>query len=183
MYMKITIEQYQKYKKIDSGQTDMEISAQIFDILKLNPDDYKDRNVTKELESFLKSLIVSKKQHKYVRLNKIWFKVDRELYDLAFGQWITFDNIMKYTVKEKINEDLHLIIASFIRPCRFWKLFPRKFDSKKVKDISELVKNMDMSIGIELSNFFFLYTVHYMRSTNIEYLEKLDSLETRLIYG
>lgn len=181
--MKMKLKQYQEYARIDSGSTDLEISANIFKIMGLNPDEYKDKDVMKEIQNILKPLLLSQNKYKYVKLKNRWYKVDRDLHELRLGQWITFDNIMKSVDKDNISDYFHYIISCFLRPCRFWKLFPKSFNSDKIKEISELVLDMEISIAMELTNFFFLYTQNYMRNMNIEYLEKLDNLEAKLIQG
>jgi len=170
----ITLKLYQDYCKIPTGQTDSETIIQISNLLKLPLDTMTKESVDKELLKFLEKIQVSKKKPNYIKLDK-WYKVDRELYKLTFGQWAMFDRIMRVVDKENVSEYIHLVTAVFLRPCRFYKFFPSKFNSEKLKDIGNVIQEkMSVETALELINFFFLYTWNSANNTKINYLEELE---------
>ena len=134
-----------------------------------------EKEVQNKVDIFLTSIIENKKQVNHIKLGKHWYKIDKDLHTLKFPQWLYFDSVMKSVEKETSYDKLHNIIASFTRPCRFYKWFPRKFNINIVDDVSIKIKNnIKIDVALQLTNFFFQYTTNFMNNTKIEYSEQLE---------
>lgn len=175
--MGTTIKQYQDYCKLSTGSTDIQYISELSNIIGLDTTDLTQEEIIKKITDWKNNLIISKQDIKYVRLNKKWYKVDKELVNLKFSQWINFDNIMLNMNKENIYEDLHFILAIFLRPCRIYKFFPKKFNGNDFLNISKIVQEkMDIKEALNLFNFFLSYIINSTNNTNIKYLERLETM-------
>lgn len=175
--MGTTIKQYQDYCKISSGKTDIEYITELSKVIGLDNNGLTQEEVLKKISEWKNNLIISKKDIKFLKIKNKWYKVDKELVNLKFSQWINFDNIMTNMNKENIYEDLHFIISVFLRPCRFYKFFPRRFDGDRFLKISKIVQeNVDIKEGLNLFNFFLSYINNSTNNTNISYLERLEKM-------
>jgi hypothetical protein len=173
--MSVSVLQYQKFCMIPTGSTLNEYNFKIAELNKWDVSGKTATDVKKMVDAWIEKLVMSKRVHKYIRLGKTWYKVDRELYTLEFLQWINVDRHMTDIEKEKIHENIHLLIAIFLRPCRFYKFFPKGFDEKRLVATSKLVQDkMDISVALEMIGFFLTYMQSFLMNTKKEYLEKLD---------
>lgn len=162
---------YQKFCLIPTGET---FTKEVSKLLELDVNGLNDKQVQEKINKWVSKIIVSKKKHTHIKLGKTWYKVNRDLYNLSFGQFIYFDDTMRHIQEENISEHLHTLISVFIRPCRIYKYFPKKFNSSEVENISEQVKEMDVVIALELINAFFFYMISSIRNTHTEYLGQLE---------
>jgi hypothetical protein len=191
----ITLKEYKIFNKFPTGSTQFEYNTKVAELFKWDINKLNEEELNNKVLSLKKQLVESKKEHKYLNLRGRWFKVDRDLYDLKHSQWIYFDQSMSKVYDEvKIKEDdtkeeksknakiindylvenANKIIASFIRPCRIYKFFPKLFDINKAPIYSEWIDDLDIQIVFELTGFFFLYITRSMNNTRIEYSEKLE---------
>jgi hypothetical protein len=136
--------------------TEMEMQKELAKLIGLDTTKLTSDEVQKRVKEWLGKIVVSKKKHNYIRLKDKWYKVDRDLYTLTFSQWIYFDDTMRGMDKDNTHEILHFMIATFLRECRFYKFFPRRFDVNNIEKISKLIQTeMSIDIALELVNFFF----------------------------
>lgn len=167
-----TVKQYQEFCKIPTGSTEMTYINEVSNIIGLDTSSYNQEQLSNKVKEWISTIIATHKKHVKVKLNGQTFRVDREIYDLKFAQWVMFDSIMTNVNENNISEYLHEIIAVFLRPIK-WKFFTKKFNANDHKRISELVQShMDVRVALELTNFFFLYTINSMKNGQIDYLEK-----------
>lgn len=171
--MKIDVKTYQQFCSIPTGQTSTEQNKKLAELIGLDKDLSYDV-IQKKIEEWLTTLVMTTKEVKHVKLGKQWYCVDKDLYKLTFNQFIYFDDTMRGTDNKNVYQYIHNILATFLRPCRFYKFFPRKFDVSRIEDITKEVLKMDIGVALNLINFFFLYTTRSMNNTRIEYLEKLN---------
>lgn len=173
----ITIKQYQDFCRIPSGSTEMEMNKQLALLIGLDTTKLTNDEVQLKVKEWLGKIVVSKIKHNHIRIGKKWYKVDRDLYSLTFSQWIFFDDMMRGVDDGNTYETLHFLIATFLRECKFYKFFPKKFDVNLIEKNAKLIQNnMSVEVALELINFFFHYTLNSMRNTQIEYLEKLERI-------
>ena len=169
MYM-VTLKQYQSFCLIPTGQT---FTKELSELLELPVDRLNNKEVELEINKWISKLVMSNKQHSHIKLKNKWFKVDRDLYNVSFSQFIYFDDTMR-SVDDNVSQHIHELISAFIRPCRFYKFFPKKFSTSDIEKHSKLVQDMDIGVALELINFFFLYTRNSIRNTHTEFLGQLE---------
>jgi hypothetical protein len=186
----ITLKDYLNYNRIPSGLTTLEHQSEFAKLFNLDINKLTDKQIDKKIKEFVSILTISRKEHKKIKLGKKWYVVDRDLDGLKHSQWVYFDGVMKglydnyndeeskennlKMINEFINENSNKIIASFLRPCRIYKFFPKIFDINKANDVAEKVLDLDIRIILELTGFFFHYTTNFMMNGVIEYSEKLE---------
>lgn len=172
-----TILQYQKYCDLGTGRTDMEYLSEVSKIIGIDVSKLNNDQVIEKITEWINTIIAIKKEIKYLKIQKKWYKVDKDLYNLKFSQWINFDSIVNGMTNEKAYNEIHYVVATFIRPCRLWKLFPRKFNMNDFIKTSKIVQeHMDIKEALNLYNFFLSYTINSMNNSNISYLEKLEAM-------
>ena len=170
----INLRQYQELCKIESGTTNLEYYKKIADLIPIDYSNLTDNELDTKVKEWLSKIVTSSKKVNYIKMNNKWYKVDRDLYTLKFSQWIYFDDVMR-NVGDNSYDHIHLILAAFLRPCKFYKFKPHKFEIGKTEDISDTILNyLDVTIALELVNFFFHYTVNSTMNTHTEYLGKLE---------
>lgn len=172
----ITVSQYQEFTKLNSGVTENEMTINIAKLFNVNMDNLSDAQLKAKVTTILSAMTISKKAHKYVRLGKVWYKVDRDLYSWKFPQWIMFDSIMNSVDNDTISDEMHTLLAIMFRPCRLYKFFPKKWKQSRVPEIANKIKGMDIQIGLNLAGFFFLYIVNSIQNTRIDSLEELERM-------
>ena len=171
-----TVKQYQDFCLIPTGSTEMTYINEVSKIIGINNTDYNQEQLTKKVTDWITTIIATQKKHSKVTLNGHSFMVDRDLYNLKFSQWVTFDSIMTNVDENTISQHLHEIIAVFLRPIKY-KFYTKKYNANDHKRISELVQShMDIRVALELTNFFFLYTINSMKNGQIDYLEKSEKM-------
>lgn len=149
----ISIKKYQEFCRLDSGLTMIELNVEYAKLmgLDLNSDQ---ETINKHRTQFFNNLVANNKQHSHVKLKGKWYKVDRDLYKLTLLQWADFDNTMKLVQDKKIYDVMDRIITIFLRPCRFYKWFPKKY--KQDEHLIKIVQTeLDIKIALEMTNFFF----------------------------
>lgn len=172
--MSIIVKDYQEFCKIPSGSSAMEYNIEISKLIGLDTSNLTSSQVQDKVSEWLEKLVISKTNHKYIFLDR-WYKIDKDLYTLTFNQWIYFTSLMKDKDEKNIYEIIHFLIATFLRPCRIGKFFPKRFNVNKIERVSKLIQDkLDITIALELINFFFHYTGISLQNTKIEYLGKLD---------
>lgn len=149
----MNIKTYQEFCSLDSGLTSTEYNIEYAKIFGLDLNS-KQSDIIKHRKDYINNMTSSIKQHKFIKMKNKWYKVDRDIYKLTLLQWADFDNTMKLLEDKKVYLVMDQILSIFIRPCRFYKWFPKKYNQdKKVK---ELVKTeIDLKIAFEMTNFFF----------------------------
>ena len=171
----IKLLQYQSFCAIPSGSTVQEYNIKIFELMKWDYTNLTDDQVNNKVKKFISSIVENINPVDHIKLGKKWYKIDKDLHTLKFPQWLYFDGVMKSVEKELVYEKLQFVLASFARPCRFYKWFPKKFSYDTVKDVAKHIQwDLDIDLALQLTNFFFHYTTNFMSNTRIEYLERLE---------
>lgn len=171
----ISVKQYQDFCRIPSGSTEMEMNKQLAKLIGLDTTKLTNDELTKKIKEWLGKIVVSRKKHNHIRLGEKWYKVDRDLYTLTFSQWIYFDDTMRGMDDNNTYEILHFMIATFLRECKVYKFFPKRFDVNNIEHTAKLIQdNLSIEVALELVNFFLKYILDSMQTTQIEYLERLE---------
>lgn len=171
----VTVKQYQEFCKIPSGSTQMEYNKTIASLIGLDVNKLTSSEIDTKVKEWLSRITISKLKKDYIKLGRKWYKVDRDLYSLAFSQWIYFDDTMRGADKSNTHEIMHFLIATFTRECRFYKFFPKEFNINNIEKNAKIVQEkLNIETALELINFFFWSIIHSINNTQVEYSEKLD---------
>lgn len=152
----MNIKMYKGFCNLSSGLTLTEYNLEYAKVMQLDLSKYTNEDIIQHRKDYINNLISSKKSHEFIRIGKTYYKVDRELYKLTLLQWSDFDAIMRSIKEDKIYNHIDEIVSIFLRPCRFYKWFPKKYNQKdryKIKDIAN--EQLDIRIALEMTNFFF----------------------------
>lgn len=173
----IPISTYQEFCKIPTGSTIGTYNEQLSKLLNLNIDKLTDKEISEKVANWIKELTTSELEHKYIRMNGKWYKIDLDIYNMVFSQWIYLNNVMKGLSDVNTNEVIHKLVSLFLKPCRFYKWFPKKFSDRKVDSISSIAqKQMDIRVALQITNKVFFYIIGFSRNTQIDYLEELGKM-------
>ena len=171
----ISILQYQTYCKIPTGTTSTEQYKSIAPLIGLDLSTLTSNEVELKVKQWVSEIIISKKEHTKIRLGTKWYKVDRDLYSLAFAQWIYFDDTMRGADEKNVYDIMHFLIATFLREYRFGKFFPKQFNVNNIGKTAKIVQEkMDIPIALEMINFFFQCIILSINNTRTESLERSD---------
>jgi hypothetical protein len=171
----ISIKQFIEVSTLaQSGLDDVDLKVKLMSIFTGEPEayflnlNYKQFNKLCNSVSFLNDLNISGKLIYNFKIDGVKFVVNPNISDLSTAEYIDLSGYMGS--KEKIQENLHKLLAIFIKPKHKW------FGLKKVYmrrgEVAELLYNkMPITIAYPMSVFFCELLNNSIKTTK-DYLEK-----------
>lgn len=168
----MTIEQYQKINKLDSGTTTYEYDlGEIFRVDKTQSIDDVRKKINKCLE------VSEYKLGKRIIFNKKIWKWNTDFLDQSLEQWERLDQLIADNDNIK---NLHMLLSIYFRPCNmFGKM--KKYDLNTQENMWTEILKMDVSIGITLMVFFYQNVIQYLSYIRIPSLNEKNRLERSML--
>lgn len=183
--------------KIDGEeiQINPELTVQKYQIIQKNPVKYQDQSeilalylgITKEelkdlpvdQISFLDNLLtahMTPPQSDIIFTFKhdgVTYGLENDFSNMTWGQWTDME---VFSQPDKINDNIHILLALLYRPVEkikgdVYKL--EKFKSSKVMERAEIFKGVPIFIWFSAANFFFLISKEFVSNTNLFLKQKI----------
>lgn len=168
----MTVKDYQFVKSLDSGSTTFELD--LIEYFKIDTTK-TNKEVKEELVNILR--YEEKEIGQTISINGKEYGIEKDLLSSQFDQFIQLDKIL---AEDKNVENLHRLLAIYIRPMKR-KLFKKviePFDLNKQDEIAKDILNMEIGYAINAMVFFYSYVNNIlMKNIKISYLNKMKKMK------
>jgi hypothetical protein len=164
----LTVEKYQIISRNPKKYEDQTELISLY--LGITPDELKDLPV--DQISFLDKLLSSHLQEPKLDLiytfkhEGVTYGLENDWGNMTWGQWTDME---VFSQPDKINDNIHVLLALMYRPVdkeknNTYKLV--KFKSSEVLDRADILKGIPITIWFSVANFFFLISKEYVSNTS-----------------
>lgn len=177
----LTVEKYQTIQRNPKKYEDQSEILALY--LGLTPNELKDLPV--DQISFLDSLLtahMTQPQNDVIftfKHDDVTYGLENDFGNMTWGQWTDME---VFSQSDKINDNIHILLALLYRPVEkikgnTYKL--TKFKSSEVLERAELFKEVPVFIWFSAANFFFLISKEYVSSINRSLMRRKRIMEIK----
>ena len=181
----LTVEKYQTIQRNPKKYEDQSEILALY--IGITPEELKDLPV--DQISFLDSLLSAHMTQPQTDLiftfkhNDVTYGLENDFGNMTWGQWTDME---VFSQQDKINDNIHILMALLYRPVEkikgnTYKL--TKFKSSEVLERAEIFKEVPIFIWFSAANFFFLISKEYVTNINRSLMRKkrIKEIKTKIL--